>query len=46
MKIIIAKLIKNFDFELVANQNLKPTQALTISPIDGTRCRISLRKNI
>ena len=44
MKIIIAKLIKNFDFELISNQNLKPIQALTISPSDGIKCKISLRK--
>ena len=44
MKIIIAKLIKNFDFELISNQNLKPIQALTMSPRNGVKCRISLRK--
>ena len=44
MKIIIAKLIKNFDFELISNQNLKPIQALTMSPGNGVKCRISLRK--
>jgi hypothetical protein len=44
MKIIIAKLIKNFDFELISNQNLKPIQALTIIPGDGIKCKISLRK--
>ena len=36
-KIILIKLIKNFDFELVPNQNLGAVQFATIRPIDGTK---------
>jgi cytochrome P450 len=44
MKILIAKLVKNFDFELVAGQNLKPTSKITLRPVDGAKCFISPRK--
>ena len=43
MKIIIAKLIKNFDFELKANQNLDPVEYLTYRPKDGAQCLIRAR---
>jgi hypothetical protein len=43
-KIILIKLIKNFDFELVPNQNLGAVQFATIRPIDGTKCFIYPRK--
>ena len=44
MKIIIAKLVKNFDFELVPNQNLNPVSFTTLRPIDGTKCFVTQRK--
>jgi hypothetical protein len=44
MKIIIAKIIKNFDFELVPNQNLSPISFLTIRPVDGAKCYVTQRK--
>ena len=43
-KIILIKLIKNFDFELMPNQNLGAVQFATIRPIDGTKCFIYPRK--
>ena len=44
MKILIAKLLKNFDFELVPGQNVNPISYTTLRPIDGTKCFIKQRK--
>ncbi len=44
MKIIIAKLAKNFDFELVKNQDLNPILYTTMRPKEGTKCFITERK--
>ena len=44
MKLLVAKLIKNFDFELVPGQNLNPVQYITLRPIDGTKCYVTPRK--
>ena len=46
MKILIAKLVKNFDFELVPNQNLNAISHTTLRPIDGAKCFITPRKLI
>ena len=43
-KIILSKLIKNFDFELIPNQSLKAVQHATIRPRDGTKVFITPRK--
>lgn len=45
MKIIIAKLVKNFDFELIPGQNLNPISYNTLRPIDGVKCKLLNRKN-
>ncbi len=45
MKVILTKLIKNFDFELVPDQDLGTTLQFTLRPTDGTKCFITLRKN-
>ena len=44
MKVILTKLIKNFDFELVPGQNLGVDIQFTLRPIDGTKCFITPRK--
>jgi len=44
MKVLIAKLVKHFDFELVPDQNLNPISFTTMRPIDGTKCLIKQRK--
>jgi len=44
MKILIAKLVKNFDFKLVPDQNLSQTAKLTLRPVDGAKCFITQRK--
>jgi len=44
MKIIISKLVKNFDFELVKDQDLNPILYATMRPKDGTMCFITERK--
>ena len=46
MKILISKLIKNFDFNLVPGQNLQPIQFTTLRPTDGTKCYVSPRKTL
>jgi cytochrome P450 len=43
-KIIMVKLIKNFDFELSPNQSLEAVQYATIRPMDGTKVFITPRK--
>ena len=43
MKIILAKLIKNFDFKLVEDQNFGAVEHLTFQPIDGAKCYVSIR---
>jgi hypothetical protein len=43
MKIILTKLIKNFDFKLVDNQNLAEAEYLTFRPADGAKCYITPR---
>ena len=40
----MAKLIKNFDFELSPNQSLEAVQYATIRLIDGTQAFITPRK--
>ena len=44
MKILIVKLVKNFDFKLVPDQNLGQVSMLTLRPIDGAKCFITQRK--
>lgn len=44
MKVLIAKLVKNFDFELVPGQNLTAITFTTLRPIDGTICILKPRK--
>ena len=44
MKLLISKLIKNFDFELIPGQELIPLQFLTLRPKDGTKCRVFPRQ--
>ena len=44
MKVLIAKLVKNFDFELVPGQNVAAVNFTTLRPIDGTICTIKPRK--
>ena len=46
MKIIIAKLIKNFDFKLVENQNLGAVEHITFKPVDGVKCYVTLRNTL
>jgi hypothetical protein len=43
MKIIVAKLVQNFDFRLKENQELRPVLYTTLRPIDGTQVYISPR---
>jgi len=43
-KVIIVKMIQNFDFELDANQSFKLRQEGTIRPFDGVRCFLKPRK--
>ena len=43
MKIILAKLIQNFDFVLEENQNLWPVEYATFRPADGAKCFVTLR---
>ena len=43
MKILVVKLVKNFDFELVLSQNTNPISYTTLRPIDGTKCFIKTR---
>lgn len=43
MKMVLAKLVQNFDFKLVENQNLNIVQLSTLRPIDGAKCFISSR---
>ena len=42
--ILIAKIIKNFDYELDPNQSFGITQEFTLKPKDGTKCTFKLRK--
>jgi len=43
MKIIVTKLVQNFDFRLKENQQLGPFMYTTLRPIDGTQFYISPR---
>jgi len=43
-KTIIAKMIQNFDFELLQNQSFKLKLEGTIRPIDGVLCYLRPRK--
>ncbi len=45
MKILVSKLIKNFDFDLVPGQNLNPIQFITLRPTDGAKCYVLPRKH-
>ena len=42
-KVILAKIVKNFDMKLDMNQNFGIAQDLTLRPIDGCRCILSNR---
>ncbi len=44
MKVLITKLIKNFDFDLVPGQNLNVISFLTLRPVDGTKVTVIPRK--
>lgn len=44
MKILIVKLVKHFDFELVPNQYLNPALYATLRPSSGTLMFIKQRK--
>jgi hypothetical protein len=40
---MIANFIQNFIFKLDPDQSLKEAQELTLRPVDGTKCFLSLR---
>ena len=43
-KMILIKLIKNYDFELDSTQKLEAVQFTVIRPFHGTRCFITPRQ--
>ena len=43
MKVILTKLVKNFDFRLKEDQELGPVEYGTFRPIDGVLCYITPR---
>ncbi|XP_072284108.1 cholesterol 24-hydroxylase-like isoform X2 [Pyxicephalus adspersus] len=43
MTVILAKLLRKFDFQLVEGQNCKLTGTGTLQPLNGVTCRIKLR---
>jgi hypothetical protein len=43
MKVILTKLVKNFDFRLKEDQDLGPVEYGTFRPIDGVICYITPR---
>lgn len=45
MKIILTKLIKNFDFRLKENQHLGPVEYTTYRPLEGAQCYITTRSS-
>jgi hypothetical protein len=45
MKIILTKLIKNFDFRLKENQYLGPVEYTTYRPLEGVQCYITPRSS-
>lgn len=40
---MIAKFVQNFNIKLDPTQSMRPIQELTLRPIDGTKCYLSLR---
>ena len=42
-KVIMAKIVKNFDLRLDPNQNFCAKMEATIRPIDGCRCVLTPR---
>ncbi|XP_078516271.1 cholesterol 24-hydroxylase-like [Lissotriton helveticus] len=44
-KVVMAKLLQRFEFELVAGQNFKILDSGTLRPWDGVICRITPRRN-
>ena len=45
MKMIVTKLIQNFDFRLKENQELGPVLYTTLRPIDGAQVFITPRNS-
>ncbi|KAM5129710.1 cholesterol 24-hydroxylase-like [Mantella aurantiaca] len=43
-RVMMAKLLQRFDWELVAGQNLTILDTGTLRPMDGVRCRLKLRE--
>ena len=43
-KVILAKIVKNFDIRLDMNQNFGGKLDVTLRPIDGVRCIFSPRE--
>ena len=44
-KVLLTKIVKNFDFELDQNQNFGIKLESTIRPIDGCKCILKPRDN-
>ena len=42
-KVLLAKIVKNFDIKLDMTQNFGVAQELTLRPIDGCRCTLTTR---
>ena len=42
-KVILARLLQTFKFELLPGQTLKSVEQMTIRPQDGVRCTLTLR---
>ena len=42
-KVILAKIVKNFDIQLDINQNFGVRLDVTLRPIDGVRCTLKSR---
>ena len=42
-KVLLAKIVKNFDIKLDMNQNFGAQLEFTIKPIDGCRCTLTPR---
>ncbi|XP_073434076.1 cholesterol 24-hydroxylase-like [Dendrobates tinctorius] len=43
-KVVMAKLLQRFDFQLVEGQTFKIQDTGTLRPMDGTRCRLRVRE--
>jgi hypothetical protein len=45
MKVIISKIIQNFDIKLDLTQSFEIHEALTTKPKDGTRCTLKFKND-